>query len=300
MITRMREMALVEPAAAAWTKRRWVDRQGGQRKEPPPPVHISALPDDVRLRILQHLPLRDAIRTAALAQGWRRLWESRWAHPTSCRDVRLLPGDHPAKPLRSLDPDVATASLPPRRLDRFSLVVVGNARLRPQHLRRFLAHAAPGTSASSCPPPRAPLPPRRRRRHHLLRRRAVLPRPRGHRLRTLDLRSCVFPVAVRRARSFTPPAMASLRSLTVAECRGSTNLYVNDAPRLRSFRYSGNYGASPFQVKQDALLTHLYICLRELIPDAVKLNGSLPKDLSGLTVLTICSNALRVCLDNGD
>ncbi|KAL6873837.1 hypothetical protein ACP4OV_013919 [Aristida adscensionis] len=96
----------------------------------------------MRLRILQHLPLRDAIRTAALAQGWRRLWESRWAHPTSCLDVRLLPGDHPAKALRSLDPDAATSNIPPRRLDHFSLVVVGNARLRPQHLRRFLAHAA--------------------------------------------------------------------------------------------------------------------------------------------------------------
>lgn len=78
-----------------------MDEQVGQRKEVaagPEAAHvfpISALPDDLRRRILTRLPLKDAIRTVALPQGWRDLWKSRWAEPTSCLDIHLLPGDKP-------------------------------------------------------------------------------------------------------------------------------------------------------------------------------------------------------------
>jgi len=36
---------------------------------------ISALPEDLRLRILALLPLKSAIRTGALSTRWRALWD---------------------------------------------------------------------------------------------------------------------------------------------------------------------------------------------------------------------------------
>ncbi|CAN6162983.1 unnamed protein product [Urochloa humidicola] len=44
---------------------------------------ISALPDELRQRILTRLSFKDAIRTGTLARGWRNLWRSRWAHRSS-------------------------------------------------------------------------------------------------------------------------------------------------------------------------------------------------------------------------
>ncbi|KAL6873834.1 hypothetical protein ACP4OV_013916 [Aristida adscensionis] len=316
-------------------------------------IHISALPEDLRHRILRHLPLRDAIRTSVLAQGWRRLWESRWAHPTSCRNVRILPGDTPAKTLRSLDLDGG----PPRRLDRFSLVVY-SSRFRLPYLNCLLKDAAKRCVGDL---------------HVELHRFGVFLQPfvfnmplmyykdaqpfhgleviRLHsiddngllgsalskmlslcpRLHTLDLRKCSFPTLFG-AKPFIVPMLENLRSITIAECRGLIFVYTKEAPRdvrevprngyfryttgshdmsqrfhlvkeaallahfpgLRSFRYGGDYAKSPFNLKEAALLTKLYICLRESVTDARQFNRSLPKDLSALTVLTICSNTLKI------
>ncbi|CAL5041237.1 unnamed protein product [Urochloa decumbens] len=68
-------------------------------------------------------------------------------------------------------------------------------------------------------------------------------------------------------------------------------------PSLCSFRYSGRFSTSLFYLSKDATLTDLYICFpdREAIPQLFyyELDRALPDDLSGLTVLTICSNALK-------
>ncbi|RCV22901.1 hypothetical protein SETIT_4G256800v2 [Setaria italica] len=71
---------------------------------------ISALPEDLRLRILP------AIRTGALSTRWPALWARRWPAPSSL-DLHLRPGDDPEELLRSLE------CRGRRRLDRFSLTI---------------------------------------------------------------------------------------------------------------------------------------------------------------------------------
>ncbi|CAN6200728.1 unnamed protein product [Urochloa humidicola] len=219
-------------AAAARAKRQRVDEQAGHRKdvapgsEETPAGHISALPDDLRRRILTHLPLKDAIRTGALAQGWRDLWKSRWADPTSCRDIHLLPGDKPRKVLESLE------SVPRRRLDRFSFVS-DYEKLRQPYLKRFLAYAA------------------------------------GCRVEDLrvDLSRCHWRLTFHLPLSSPLLAHLSLRSVDMC------HMYYK--------------GARPFYALESIHL-HSVSCSVKFSKEA------LPRDLSGLSVLTISSNAVRI------
>ncbi|CAN6200729.1 unnamed protein product [Urochloa humidicola] len=326
-------------AAAARAKRQRVDEQAGHRKdvapgsEETPAGHISALPDDLRRRILTHLPLKDAIRTGALAQGWRDLWKSRWADPTSCRDIHLLPGDKPRKVLESLE------SVPRRRLDRFSFVS-DYEKLRQPYLKRFLAYAAGcrvedlRVDLSRChwrltfhlplsSPLLAHLSLRSVDMCHMYYKGArpfyALESIHLHsvscsvkfskvtelcpRLHTLDLRRCHFfwPHAGR-YQSLQPAQ--NLRRITVAECyseKVTMGVVAPDlpVPSLCSFRYSGRFLDCFFFLAKNAALTDLYICFSDFQPiDHLsffyKFQEALPRDLSGLSVLTISSNAVRI------
>uniref|UniRef100_A0A0A8XQY6 FBD domain-containing protein n=1 Tax=Arundo donax TaxID=35708 RepID=A0A0A8XQY6_ARUDO len=115
-------------------------------------------------------------------------------------------------------------------------------------------------------------------------------------LHTLDLRRCNCSNLLYGAKAFIPPAGENLRSITVAECDGETRLDAVSVPSLHSFRYSGRFLVSPFLLPEDAALTELYVCVGEPIPRIFSgyFNRALPDDLSGLTVLTICNNALKI------
>ncbi|TVU22113.1 hypothetical protein EJB05_31795, partial [Eragrostis curvula] len=97
-----------------------------QLEWPPPPlgaaedalfpvVCISALPDKLHQCVLTQLPLKETIRTSALALGRSDQWKSRWSHH-SCVEIHLRSREDLQ---REFDP------LPwPRRChDFFSLIV---------------------------------------------------------------------------------------------------------------------------------------------------------------------------------
>nr|CAB3471217.1 unnamed protein product [Digitaria exilis] len=88
-----------------------------------------------------------------------------------------------------------------------------------------------------------------------------------------------------------------LRTITVADCWGFANLNLVPVPSLRSFCYRGDFVDAPFFLPSDAALSDLYIRFADSVAELYntrKLRKSLPKDLSGLNVLTICWNALEV------
>ena len=129
-----REMALhSDPTAGGGggAKRPRSDAQGAAEASP-----ISALPDELRQRVLTLLPLKDAIRTGALARGWRGLWRTRWAH-RSAVEVHLSSRDAPERELDALEKEPR----PRLRLHRFSLTV-DTCKFTSSHLRRFLSYAA--------------------------------------------------------------------------------------------------------------------------------------------------------------
>jgi hypothetical protein len=319
-------------------KRQRLDEQGRRLEEtektrgPAVRVGLSDLSIDLRHRILTLLPIKDAIRTAALSQGWRDLWKDRW-HPTSTRDVHIGPRDIPNQVLHALEGG------PRRRLDSFSLVV-DNVKLRPTQLKRFLLYAADcraedlhvelrraklGSNLSFHFPLSSP------RLVHLSLRGIGISNMyyRGARLfsalevihlhsvpvsqltfrkmmalcpslRTLDLRRCDFKDLDHGAEALVPPAARNLRTITVAECQGEVRLNAVEMHSLRSFRYGGDYQASPFLLPRNAALAQLYISCSDPVPRHFTLfpnyfDEGLPDDLSHLTVLTICSNALKVC-----
>ena len=110
-------------------------------------------------------------------------------------------------------------------------------------------------------------------------------------LLTLDLDHCKC------GNSFysIPP---NLRSLTVAYCNGIASVNFELGPSLRSFRYSGDFGKAPFSsLPLDTVLSDLYIWFTLSVSEQCiieKFHNSLPKDLSGLNVLTINCKALPV------
>ncbi|KAG2613791.1 hypothetical protein PVAP13_4KG391000, partial [Panicum virgatum] len=285
-------------------KRQRVDEQGDGCEavdaDAAPVDCISALPDDLRRRIQTHLSLKEAIRTGAVARGWRDLWKGR-----STREPH-----------------------PRRRLDRFSLVV-STRKIKSSELRRFTEYAA------ECRVEDLHLETQNRTLEHKLNFHLPLSSPQlvhlslrrigisnmyfrgtqpfralevirlhsisiGHapfrkmmalcpNLLTLDLDHCKC------GNSFysIPP---NLRSLTVAYCNGITNFEL--VPSLRSFRYSGDFGKAPFSsLRLGTVLSDLYIWFTCSVSKQYiikKLYNSLPKDLSSLNVLTINHNALPV------
>ncbi|KAL6603625.1 hypothetical protein ACP70R_043986 [Stipagrostis hirtigluma subsp. patula] len=299
-------------------------RSGGGRC-----IRISALPDELRQRILTHLPLKDAIRTGALARGWRGLWKTRWSHRSSVK-IHLRSRDAPRRELDALGREPR----PRRRLDRFSLIV-DTCKLRCYELQRFLAYAAEcrvedlhvETRKSTVEdrlsihlPRSSPLLARLSLRRigvsnlyykgaqpfHALevivlhsvsiaqssfkKMLALCPS-----LRTLDLRGCDSDCFFYSDKSLVWPA--NLTTITVADCDGLATLDLVRVPSLRSFRYSGSFRDAPFSLPRDVMLADLYICFDESILGSRRVQlfkRSLPSDLSGLTVFTICSNALQV------
>jgi hypothetical protein len=256
-----------------------------------PVDRISALPDELRLRVLTHLPLKDAIRTGALARGWRDLWRGRWAHRASL-EVHIRSRDAKQRELDTL----AREPRPRRRLERFSLIVEISS-FKASELRRFLdyttecgvedLHLEMGRTTLadtlkfhlplSCPSlaclslryisvssmyykgarPFLALVVIRLisvscAREAFKKMMALCPN-----LLTLDLRSC-------RCNGYgwefdrLPP---NLRSLTIADCGRITSLDLVRVPTLRSFRYSGSSSNLPFSIPLDAALSDLYIQL---------------------------------------
>ncbi|CAL5040115.1 unnamed protein product [Urochloa decumbens] len=262
-------------AAATRAKRRREDEQGKDVAEGPeaaPACHISALPDDLRRRILTHLPLKDAIRSGVL---------------------------------ESLE------SVPRRRLDRFSFVS-DREKLRQPHLKRFLAYAA-GCRVEDL---RVDL----SRCHGRLTFHLPLSSPLlAHlSLRNVDICHMLWNSAPASTLSICAaatlcgmlcganacgPVMPNLRRITVEECysgevtRGAVPLNL-PAPSLCSFRYSGRFLDCFFCLANNAALTDLYICFENTIFPDPQLIGHLsfyfPYDLSGLSVLTISSNDVRI------
>ncbi|XP_066383358.1 F-box protein At2g39490-like [Miscanthus floridulus] len=288
---------------------------------------ISVLPDELRLHILTHLPLKDAIHTGALARGWRDLWKRRWAHRASV-EVHLRSRDDLRRELEAL----AREPRPRRRLERFSLIVdIWN--LKSSELRRFLDYAAecgvedldvetrkitaadklnfhlPAVSSPSL----ACLSLRRIsvssmyykgarafqalevirlvsvsfRWKAFIKMMALCPS-----LLILDLRSCRC-YGDRWVFYELPP---KLRNLTVADCSKITSPDFVRVPSLRSFCYSGHFSNLPLSIVRHAVLSDLYIHLHDSLPmkewNIFKLRESLPKDLSILNVLTISYTAL--------
>ncbi|XP_066374334.1 putative FBD-associated F-box protein At5g53635 isoform X2 [Miscanthus floridulus] len=244
---------------------------------------ISALPDELRQRILTHLPLKDAIRTGALARGWLDLWKGRWAHRASL-EVHLCSRNDPRRELDAL----AREPRPRCRLDRFSLIV-DMSKLKSSELQGFLDYAAEcgvedlhvetrNATAEEKLNFHLPLSSPSLAWLSLRRIRVSSMHVKGARpfhalevirlhsvhigemvfskmmslcpgLLTLDLRDCS-------CHGFYLYAIpTNLRSISVTECLGFICLNVKRLPSLRSFRYSGDFLEDPFRLPRKSFLT---------------------------------------------
>nr|CAB3471214.1 unnamed protein product [Digitaria exilis] len=281
---------------------------------------ISELPEDLRLRILALLPLKSAIRTGALSTRWRALWERRWPAPSSI-DLLLRPGDDTEEVLRSLE----RRGL--RRIDRFSLTI---ERSRSSAEPR----SGTPSASSTMPPPAASrtstsilistlaIP---RGCSHLaclfvchlagvsfgfsLRSDAFPALEVVHlhhvmvdindllwacpRLKTLYLRHCNCEGV--RAIDLMPASahLKSIERVTVLECSGITHIDARRAHGLRSFRFS-SAGFPTYDIAATAKLDDLYISLRGQNFNPLRQWIQALPDLANLTVLTVCSIALRL------
>ncbi|CAN6162984.1 unnamed protein product [Urochloa humidicola] len=316
------------------TKRARVDELGDRSEAVDAGAdRISALPDELRQRILTHVPLKDAIRTGAVASGWRDLWRGRWAHRSSV-EIHLDSRDAPRRELEAL----AREPRPRRRLDRLSLVA-DTCKLKSSELRRFTEYAA------ECRVEDLHIEMRRRTLEGKLNFHLPLASPLLTRLslrrigvsnmyykgaqpfRALEvirLHSVAITfLAFRNMMSLCPSLLtldmrgcnfeydffwgmvwpANLRSITFAECEGgSTKVDLLPVRSMRSFRFSSSFHDTPFFLPGDAVLSDLYIrfSFSDLRVDAKEFNKALPNDLSALTVLTFCSKALPVASSSYD
>ncbi|CAO2193115.1 unnamed protein product [Urochloa humidicola] len=323
---------VIDSGGGGGAKRVRVDEEGDRSESVDADAdRISAMPDELQQRILTHLPLKDAIRTGAVARGWRDLWRCRWAHRSSV-EIHLSSRDAPRRELDAL----AREPRPRRRLDRLSLVA-DTCKLKCSELRRFTEYTA------ECRVEDLHIEMRKRTLEGKLNFHLPLASPLLARLSlrcigvsnmyykgakpfraleviqlhavsisqaasrkimalcpsllTLDLRGCdcdSFFYWDSGKCLVMPP---NLRTISIADCDGFASLNLVCVPSLRSFCYRGDFLDAPFSLPSDAALSDLYIQFADSVSEqyhARKLNYCLPKDLSGLNVLTFCYNALQV------
>ncbi|PWZ16421.1 F-box/LRR-repeat protein [Zea mays] len=302
----------------------------GADADPIPLDHSSMLPNDLRYLILTHLPLKYAIRTGALSREWHGLWKRRWSHRDPAEgEVHLRRGAGSRRELHKFEQQ--RRPLPP--MDRFSLVVETGLRSSElRRFMRYAAdrrvqdlHVETRKSIKKNENLNFHLPLSSPALVRLSLRRINISNMyyRGAQpfraleviqlylvcinvcfakmmglcpsLLTLDLRGCVISCGAQRL--FVPP---TVRNVTVAECGGYSKLWLRLAPNLRSFRYSGDVRSRPFYLPlQATALADLYIRSANRLEgtsqhNADNLRFAIPKNLPGLNVLTICSNALQV------
>jgi hypothetical protein len=315
-------------------KKQRVDEQGdGSEVVGADPIsvdRISALPDDLRRRILTHLVLKEAIRTGALARGWRDLWRSRWDRGSI--EVCLYSRNDPQRELGALEQEP-----PPRlRMDRFSLVVE-TSWLKSSELKRFIRYATDRRVEDLHVAMRKSG--KNKLNFHLPLSSWTLVCLSLHRISisnmyykgarpfraleairlysvsikvgfttmmelcpslvTLDLRDCNIHCDIRCDRGTRLLLVPrTVKNVTIVECDGYSKIWMLTR-NLRSFRYSGDVCHGLFYLPwEGSMLADLYIQFaNQLVSNQHNIDSlefSIPKNIPGLNVLTICCNALQV------